>query len=88
MPIKDQPQPSRSDWQYRIVAVTAYSLLTFSSGFICSGNPRVPYSLFVHQVESGTVERASIRQNQIRYQLKPEAGSEQAGDVLATTPIF
>ncbi|GGA40720.1 hypothetical protein CYANOKiyG1_59030 [Okeania sp. KiyG1] len=32
--------------------------------------PRVPYSLFIDQVEDGKVARASVGQEQIRYQLK------------------
>lgn len=91
MPIKDQPQPPRSRQIGNIVLLLSGLFLLVSLFFpslFTPAPPRVPYSLFVHQVESGTVERASIGQNQIRYQLKPEAGSEQAGDVLATTPIF
>ncbi len=49
--------------------------------------PRVPYSLFVHQVQEGDVARVSIGQNEIRYQLRPETG-EEAGRILSTTPIF
>ncbi len=49
--------------------------------------PRVPYSLFIEQVEDGQVIQAYIDQTQIRYQLKPEGDQEQ-GQVLSTTPIF
>ena len=45
--------------------------------------PRVPYSLFIDQVNDGEVERAYITQEQIRYELNGRAPS-----VLATTPIF
>merc|ERR1712070_467406 len=48
--------------------------------------PRVPYSLFIDQVNDGAVKRAFITQDQIRYELSnPEDG---APPVLATTPIF
>ena len=48
--------------------------------------PRVPYSLFIDQVNDGAVKRAYITQDQIRYELlSPEEGSPP---VLATTPIF
>jgi cell division protease FtsH len=48
--------------------------------------PRVPYSLFIDQVNDGAVKRAFITQDQIRYELSaPEEGTPP---VLATTPIF
>ncbi|MEN9216148.1 MAG: ATP-dependent zinc metalloprotease FtsH4 [Gloeomargarita sp. HHBFW_bins_162] len=56
----------------------------FLPGLLGPQIPQVPYSLFVHQVDEGEVARASLGQNQIRYQLRPEFG----GQVLATTPIF
>jgi cell division protease FtsH len=49
--------------------------------------PRVPYSLFIHQIEEHQVVRASIAQDQINYQLRSDK-PEQAGEILATTPIF
>lgn len=49
--------------------------------------PRVPYSLFIDQVQDGKVEQAYIGQDQIRYKLKAEA-EDQQGQVLSTTPIF
>ena len=37
--------------------------------------PRVPYSLFIDQVNDGAVKRAFITQDQIRYELTaPEEG--------------
>ena len=48
--------------------------------------PRVPYSLFINQVDEGAVKRAFITQEQIRYELK-DPGEDQPA-VLATTPIF
>jgi cell division protease FtsH len=56
----------------------------FLPGLLGPQIPQVPYSLFIHQVDEGEVARASVGQNQIRYQLRPEFG----GQVLATTPIF
>ncbi|MGL5083430.1 MAG: ATP-dependent zinc metalloprotease FtsH4 [Microcoleaceae cyanobacterium] len=49
--------------------------------------PRVPYSLFINQVQDGKVEQAYIGQDQIRYKLKADA-EEQPGQILSTTPIF
>ncbi|MBW4551354.1 MAG: ATP-dependent zinc metalloprotease FtsH4 [Aphanocapsa sp. GSE-SYN-MK-11-07L] len=89
MAVKDQPQPPRS----RIIGNI---LLLVSGGFLlvnllfpqlfAPAVPQVPYSLFVHQVQEQEVERVSVGQNQIRYQLK--ATDDQPGQVLSTTPIF
>jgi cell division protease FtsH len=48
---------------------------------------RVPYSLFVHEIEEGNVARVYIGQDQITYQLKGVT-PEIPGDVISTTPIF
>ncbi len=48
---------------------------------------RVPYSLFVHEIEEGHVARVYIGQDQISYQLKG-VSPEIPGDVISTTPIF
>ena len=48
--------------------------------------PQVPYSFFIDQVEEGQVERVSLGQNQIRYQLKAE--ENKPGQILETTPIL
>jgi cell division protease FtsH len=48
---------------------------------------RVPYSLFVHEIEEGNVSRVYIGQDQITYQLKGVT-PEIPGDVISTTPIF
>jgi cell division protease FtsH len=48
--------------------------------------PRVPYSLFIDQVNDGAVKRAFITQDQIRYELSEV--EDGAPSVLATTPIF
>jgi len=46
---------------------------------------RVPYSLFIQQVEKGEVKAARLGEDQIIYQLKQDGESER---FLATTPIF
>ncbi len=89
MAIKDQPTPPRS----RIIGNI---LLLVSGGFLLVNIlfpqlfappiPQVPYSLFVHQVQEQEVDKVSVGQNQIRYQLK--AKDDQPGQVLSTTPIF
>lgn len=48
---------------------------------------RVPYSLFIDQVNDNEVARTSVGQNEIRYQLKGES-EDTPGQVLSTTPIF
>ncbi|MDX2272833.1 MAG: ATP-dependent zinc metalloprotease FtsH4 [Cyanobacteriota bacterium] len=89
MAIKDQPQPSRP----RLIG----NILLLVSGLFLLANlflpmilgpsiPRVPYSLFIEQVDDGEVARASIGQNEIRYQLRGK--DNEIGQVLATTPIF
>jgi cell division protease FtsH len=60
---------------------------TFLPSLFGQNIPRVPYSLFIEQVEDGKVTQAYIDQTQIRYQLKPE-GEEEKPQVLSTTPIF
>ncbi|NJL64847.1 MAG: ATP-dependent zinc metalloprotease FtsH [Methylacidiphilales bacterium] len=89
MSIKQQPKPPRG----RIIANI---LLAVSGLFLLlnlvlpslfpSGPAGVPYSLFIHQVQEGEVDRVSVGQNQIRYQLKTENG--EPGAVFVTTPIF
>jgi cell division protease FtsH len=49
--------------------------------------PRVPYSLFIDQVNADNVKRAYITSDQIRYELTVPP-TEGAPTVLATTPIF
>jgi cell division protease FtsH len=89
MSIKDRPTISRRTIVTNLlVAVTAVFvfvgiLLPNLSG---PSIPGVPYSLFIHQVEEGQVAKASVGQNQIRYQLKGE--NDLPGAIYATTPIF
>jgi cell division protease FtsH len=89
MAIKDQPKPS---WSRLIgnalLLISGLYLVTtlFLPGLFSPGVPKVPYSLFIDQVEDGKVTRASVGQNEIRYQLKDAEGNP--GQVLSTTPIF
>ncbi|MFM7424278.1 MAG: ATP-dependent zinc metalloprotease FtsH4 [Elainella sp.] len=89
MAIKDQPQTPRSR-QFGNILLLISGLLLLANIFFPAllGNqiPRVPYSLFIHQVQDMEVERVSVGQNEIRYQLKPVEG--ETPQVLATTPIF
>ena len=89
MPIRqDDNRPNRRIGIINLVLIGFGVLLLFSS-FIPNAAtqvPRVPYSLFINQVNDGEVKRAFITQEQIRYELSdPEEG---APSVLATTPIF
>lgn len=89
MPIKEKPQPPRSRQIGNILLLVSGLFLlanVFLPNLFGPSIPQVPYSLFIHQVEGQEVARVSVGQNQIRYQLKGE--SDQAGQVLATTPIF
>ncbi len=89
MPIRqDDNQPNRRFGIINILLIGFGAFLLFSS-FLPNPAmqvPRVPYSLFINQVNDGEVKRAYITQEQIRYELSsPEEG---APSVLATTPIF
>jgi len=98
MSIKDNPQPSRG----RAIAslllwvTTGFFLINlFFPQLFAPKIPRVPYSLFINQVEDGKVARVSVGQDEIRYQLKSETENKtankaenNAGSILATTPIF
>ena len=90
MPIRqDDNQPNRRLGIINLVLIGFGVLLLFSSFLPTNGMqqvPRVPYSLFIDQVNDGAVKRAFITQDQIRYELSnPEEGTPP---VLATTPIF
>ena len=90
MPIRqDDNQPNRRFGVINLVLI-GFGVLLLVSSFIPSNGmqqvPRVPYSLFIDQVNDGAVKRAFITQDQIRYELSdPEEGTPP---VLATTPIF
>ena len=89
MPIRqDDNQPNKRFGVINIILIGVGALLLFSSLFPNQNMqiPRVPYSLFIDQVNDGEVKRAYITQEQIRYELNGvEDGSPS---VLATTPIF
>ncbi|MBF2076763.1 MAG: ATP-dependent zinc metalloprotease FtsH4 [Synechococcales cyanobacterium C42_A2020_086] len=90
MAIKDQPpQPSRARQIGNILLLVSSVFLVVNLLFpnlFAPPIPRVPYSLFIHQVQDQEVARVSVGQNEIRYQLKGEG--DQPGQILATTPIF
>ena len=89
MPIRqDDNQPNRRFGIVNIILIGVGALLLFSSLFPNQNMqiPRVPYSLFIDQVNDGEVKRAYITQEQIRYELN--SASEGSPSVLATTPIF
>ncbi len=85
---EDDNKPNRRFGIVNLVLIGFGVLLLFSS-FLpnpAAQVPRVPYSLFIDQVDDGAVKRAFITQDQIRYELaNPEEG---APSLLATTPIF
>ena len=90
MPIRqDDNQPRRKIGIVNLVLIGVGVLLLLSSFIPSQGMqqvPRVPYSLFINQVDDGEVKRAFITQEQIRYELtNPEEGQPA---LLATTPIF
>ncbi|MBD0269875.1 MAG: ATP-dependent zinc metalloprotease FtsH [Cyanobacteria bacterium Co-bin8] len=89
MAIKKDPQPPRSRLILNIVFLVASGLLLLNillPGFLGPSMAREPYSMFIHRVQEHEVMRASVGQEEIRYQLKDESG--EPGEVYATTPIF
>ncbi len=95
MAIKPQPQWQRRLGLFLIWGATIYLLVNiFAPRLFGSQMPSVPYSLFIDQVEDGKVTSAYVGQNEIRYQLTPEASKDEEGvvpeygQVLKTTPIF
>ncbi|MGG6293828.1 ATP-dependent zinc metalloprotease FtsH [Leptolyngbya sp. AN02str] len=89
MPVKKQPRPPRSRLFGTVLLLLSSAYLIISLVFpslFGPSVPRVPYSLFIHEVTEGDVARASIGQDQIQYQLKDENG--EPGEVFSTTPIF
>lgn len=97
MPVKEKPTTPRFSPFNNIFLILGVIFLVanFIVPFILGPQvPAVPYSLFIHQVQEGQVERVQIAENQIRYQLKPDAspgldqGDESGSLVLSTTPIF
>ncbi|MCU0527220.1 MAG: ATP-dependent zinc metalloprotease FtsH [Elainella sp. Prado103] len=89
MSIKDQPTPPRSRQFGNIFLIIGalFLVANFILPFVLGSQiPGVPYSLFIHQVQEGEVQRVQVGQNQIRFQLK--TADDQAGQVFSTTPIF
>ncbi|HEY9626169.1 MAG TPA: ATP-dependent zinc metalloprotease FtsH4 [Coleofasciculaceae cyanobacterium] len=89
MAIKDQPQPPRSRQIGNILLLVSGLFLlanVFLPGLLGPAVPKVPYSLFIDQVQDKEVARVSVGQNEIRYQLKEADG--QPGQLFSTTPIF
>ncbi len=89
MSVKDKPQVPRSRLIANILFGVAGVFLLVNLLFpqlFTPALPKVPYSLFIDQVNDGGVTRVSLGQNEIRYQLKGE--NEEAGQILSTTPIF
>ncbi|PSN17459.1 cell division protein FtsH, partial [filamentous cyanobacterium CCP5] len=97
MPLKDKPTLPR-------LRLFNNSLLILGAIFLVASFvvpsilgpqvPAVPYSLFIHQVQEGQVDRVQIAESQIRFQLKPDAvsglegGDETGSQIFSTTPIF
>ncbi len=90
MPIRqDDNRPNRRFGLINLILIGFGVLLLFSN-FLPNQSmqvPRVPYSLFIDQVEDDNVKRAYITQDQIRYELK-QPPSEGAPTIFGTTPIF
>ncbi|MFB2967538.1 ATP-dependent zinc metalloprotease FtsH [Aerosakkonema sp. BLCC-F183] len=89
MPIKDEPTPPRSRLFSNIflIAGALFLVANFILPVVLGPQiPGVPYSLFIHQVQEGEVQRVQLGQNQIQFQLK--TGDGQAVQVFSTTPIF
>ena len=86
---EDDNRPNRRFGIINLVLI-GFGVLLLLSSFIPNQGmqqvPRVPYSLFIDQVNDGAVKRAFITQDQIRYELSEV--EEGAPSVLATTPIF
>jgi cell division protease FtsH len=87
---KEDPKRSRSRLIGNVLLLIGAGLLIiniFLPNLFAPPVARVPYSLFVHEIEEGHVARVYIGQDQITYQLKGVT-PEIAGDVISTTPIF
>ncbi|MEO0458259.1 MAG: ATP-dependent zinc metalloprotease FtsH4 [Cyanobacteria bacterium P01_A01_bin.114] len=88
MPVKDsRPPRSRqiTNWVFLILSGLLF-LNALSPFFLGTPTPKEPYSMFIHHVQEQEVVRASVGQNEIRYQLKDDVG--EPGQVYSTTPIF
>ncbi|QQE66611.1 cell division protein FtsH [Leptolyngbya sp. BL0902] len=89
MPVNKDPQPSRPRTIANVLlwVATGFLLLNLlAPSLFGSQIAKEPYSMFIHRVQDQEVLRASVGQNEIRYQLKDAEG--QPGEVYVTTPIF
>ncbi len=86
---QDDNRPNRRFGLINLILIGLGILLLLSTFLNNPGSqvPRVPYSLFIGQVDADNVKRAYITSDQIRYELKAPT-VEGAPTVLATTPIF
>ncbi|MBD2177333.1 ATP-dependent metallopeptidase FtsH/Yme1/Tma family protein [Pseudanabaena sp. FACHB-1998] len=87
---KEDPKRSRARLIGNVLLLIGAGLLIiniFLPNLFAPPVARVPYSLFVHEIEEGHVARVYIGQDQITYQLKGVT-PEILGDVISTTPIF
>ena len=87
---KEDPKRSRARLIGNVLLLIGAGLLIiniFLPNLFAPPVARVPYSLFVHEIEEGHVARVYIGQDQITYQLKG-VSPELPGDVISTTPIF
>ena len=87
MPIRqDDNRPSRRFGVINLVLIGFGVLLLFSNVLPNPGMqvPRVPYSLFIDEVNGDNVRRAYITSDQIRYELK-EAPAEGPIEPLSTS---
>ncbi|GBO52024.1 cell division protein FtsH [Pseudanabaena sp. lw0831] len=87
---KEDPKRSRARLIGNVLLLIGAGLLIiniFLPNLFAPPVARVPYSLFVHEIEEGHVARVYIGQDQITYQLKGVT-PDILGDVISTTPIF
>ncbi len=89
MPVNKDPKPPRSRTIANLVLWTATGLLLLNiafTGFSGSQAAKEPYSMFIHRVQDQEVLKASVGQDEIRYQVKTADG--EPGEIYTTTPIF
>ncbi|MEM7063147.1 MAG: ATP-dependent zinc metalloprotease FtsH [Cyanobacteria bacterium P01_B01_bin.77] len=87
MPVNKDPSSPRSRQISNLLFLLGAVLLVVNIFLpIQQRPPRAPYSMFIHQVQEHEVVKASVGQNEIRYQIKNELG--EPGVVYSTTPIF
>ncbi|PZU98775.1 MAG: cell division protein FtsH [Pseudanabaena sp.] len=87
---KEDPKRSRARLIGNVLLLIGAGLFAiniFLPNLFAPPMARVPYSLFVHEIEEGHVARVYIGQDQITYQLRG-VSPEIPGDVISTTPIF